>query len=123
VVELPAGDPVEDRRVLDRVGVADLVRTEVERLEVLGVAVAPDHAVEAALPADPQLELDRSVLELVVESTAASPPARRLGRPAKVDAPCPASAQFQASESNGTITRQKYRGLYLPGGANSGKAS
>jgi hypothetical protein len=67
MVELPARDPVEDGCVLHRVRVPDLVRADVERLEVLVVAGAPDHAVEAALPTHPELELDRSVLELSVQ--------------------------------------------------------
>ena len=66
VVELPRRDPVEDRRVLDRVGVADLVRAHEERLEVLVVVRTPDDPVERALAADAELDLDRPVGELDV---------------------------------------------------------
>jgi len=61
VVELPARDPVEDWRVLDRVGIADLMRPDEERFVVLLVARAPDDAVERPLTADGELERNRSV--------------------------------------------------------------
>ena len=63
-MELPARDAVEDRHVLDRVRVADLVRAHEERLVVLVVLRPPENSVERALRADRELELDRSVLEL-----------------------------------------------------------
>ena len=49
VVELPRGETVADGRVLDRVGVADLVRPHEERLVVRVVGDAPGDAVERAL--------------------------------------------------------------------------
>ena len=51
VVQLPAGDAFEHRRVLNGVGIPDLVGPDEERLEVLVVADPPAQAVEPALRA------------------------------------------------------------------------
>ena len=66
VVELPARYAVRDRRVLNGVRVAHLMRPDEERLAVPVVRRAPHDAVERPLRADGELKLDPAVDELDV---------------------------------------------------------
>jgi hypothetical protein len=64
VVELPRRDAVEHGRVLDRVRVADLMRPDVERLEVVLVLHPPHDSGESALATDEDVGLEHPVREL-----------------------------------------------------------
>ena len=63
VVELPRGEAVEDGCVLDRVGIADLVRPHEERLVVRLVGDAPGDAVERPLRRHREVGFEHPVLE------------------------------------------------------------
>ena len=64
VVQLPRGDAVEDRVVLHRIRVPDLVRPHVERLVVVVVPDPPRDAVEGPLAGERHVDLDHAVGEL-----------------------------------------------------------